>query len=84
MNLRERQILQRYRQDIRDFQGANLRGLSDADFSFADIRGTNFSGANLTRAKFCEAKAGLQRVWLLVTIFCSSAFRTGILHKISI
>ena len=47
MNLRKREILQRYQQGITDFQNTNLRGLSfkgedlsDADFSFADIRGT--------------------------------------------
>ncbi|NES67977.1 MAG: hypothetical protein F6K24_23405 [Okeania sp. SIO2D1] len=75
MNLRERQILQRYRQGERDFQDANLRGLcfkgedlSGADFSFADIRGTNFSGANLTNTKFCGAKGGLGRSVVTVRI----------------
>ncbi|MEM1168102.1 MAG: pentapeptide repeat-containing protein [Cyanobacteria bacterium P01_H01_bin.35] len=78
MNRRKHEILQQYQQDERNFQGANLRGLSfkgedlsDADFSFADIRGTNFSGVNLTRAKFCGAKAGLQKRWAVLLVAVS-------------
>ncbi|MGC1246585.1 MAG: pentapeptide repeat-containing protein, partial [Spirulinaceae cyanobacterium] len=32
------------------------------------VRGTNFTGANLTGVNFQEAKAGLQRRWLLVQL----------------
>ncbi|NET41891.1 pentapeptide repeat-containing protein [Okeania sp. SIO2B3] len=87
MNRRKREILQQYQQGERNFQGANLRGLSfkgenlsDADFSFADIRGTNFSGVNLRGAKFCGAKAGLQKRWVVVllagafVLVCISAY----------
>ncbi|NES67043.1 MAG: pentapeptide repeat-containing protein [Okeania sp. SIO2D1] len=49
MNQCKRKILQQYQQGERNFQRANLRGLSfkgkdlsDEDFSFADIRSTNF------------------------------------------
>ncbi|NES63813.1 MAG: pentapeptide repeat-containing protein [Okeania sp. SIO2D1] len=52
--------------DERKFQRVNLRGLSfkgkdlsDEDFSFADIRGTNFSEATLIRTKFQGAQGGL-------------------------
>ncbi len=69
MNRRKREILQKYQQGERNFQGANLSGLSfeeedlsDTDFSFADIRSSNFYGANLTRAKFCGAEAGLHAI----------------------
>lgn len=77
MNRRKRKVLQLYQQGERNFQGANLSGLSfegedlsDADFSFADIRSTNFRGANLTGTKFCGAKAGLRELWTFVIISC--------------
>ena len=71
-------VLQRYAAGERNFQGANLRGLSfkgkdlsGADFSGADIRGTNFSRANLTGAKFRGAKAGLQKRWFIALLIVS-------------
>ena len=71
------EVVNKYAQGERNFQGANLRGLSfkgknlsGADFSNADIRGTNFTGANLTGTNFRGAKAGLQKRWaaFLVTM----------------
>ena len=43
-------------------------GLSGADFSGCDIRGTRFDYANLTGAKFEQAKAGLQRHWAVILL----------------
>ena len=66
------EVLRLYEAGRRDFRGENLRGqnfkgkdLSGADFSGADIRSANFTNANLTGANFTQAKAGLQRRWVI-------------------
>ncbi|NEP89401.1 MAG: pentapeptide repeat-containing protein [Okeania sp. SIO2C2] len=77
------ELLRRYREGERNFQGVKLRGeslrgqnLSGADFSGADIRGADFTNANLKGAKFCRVKTGLQNYWitllLVVTWFLSA------------
>jgi uncharacterized protein YjbI with pentapeptide repeats len=55
-----------------DFSGRNLRGYSfqgqdliEANFSGADIRSANFAHALLKNANFTQARAGLQRRWIL-------------------
>ncbi|NEP05270.1 MAG: pentapeptide repeat-containing protein, partial [Okeania sp. SIO4D6] len=62
------ELLRRYIEGERNFQGVKLRGeslrgqnLSGADFSGADIRGADFTNANLKGAKFCRVKTGLQQ-----------------------
>ena len=54
-------------QDLRgrNFKGQNLAG---EDFSGADIRGARFVDADLQGAKFREAKAGVQKQWLLIQL----------------
>ncbi|WP_293089168.1 pentapeptide repeat-containing protein [Moorena sp. SIO3H5] len=72
------EVLIRYKNGERDFRRVNLRGqsfqgqdLSGADFSEADIRGANFKNANLTGTNFCQAKAGLQKLWVTVLMLVS-------------
>ena len=61
-----------------DFSGQNLRGrnfrgqdLTGANFSHADIRGANFSNAILKGANFTQAKAGVQKRWLILQLIVS-------------
>ncbi|ABW26297.1 pentapeptide repeat-containing protein [Acaryochloris marina] len=79
--MKAEELLSRYRQGERNFAGANLRGqsfkgqvLSEVDFSRVDIRGTNFSDATLVRATFHEAKAGLQKRWVVISAFLAWLF----------
>ncbi|MGK7931942.1 MAG: pentapeptide repeat-containing protein [Microcystaceae cyanobacterium] len=67
-------ILQRYQNGQRNFQGLNLQGanfagkdLSGADFSQCDIRGANFKGATLIGVNFSGAKAGLTIIGMILT-----------------
>jgi len=46
----------------RSFKGQNLTG---ANFAHANIQGADFANAILVEANFSQAKAGLQRFWLL-------------------
>lgn len=55
-----------------DFSGQDLQGrnfeeqdLTEANFSQADIRGANFANAILQGVNFTEAKAGLQKRWVV-------------------
>ena len=70
------EIVNKYALGERNFQGANLRGLSfkgkdlsGADFSGADIRGTDFTDAILVGTIFRGAKAGLEKYWLISALF---------------
>jgi uncharacterized protein YjbI with pentapeptide repeats len=59
-----------------DFSGQNLRGRSfkgrtdliGANFSYADIRGTDFTNALLQGANFSQAQAGRERGWAIVLL----------------
>ena len=71
-------ILQQYAEGRRDFRNLSLRGksfqgqnLSGADFSGCDLRGTNFKGAILKRTRFSQAKAGLQKRWVITLVLIS-------------
>ena len=70
-----------------NLRGADLRekNLSGVDFSKADIRSTNFTGATLGGAKFCKAKAGLQKRWAigLVIVSLFIAFVSGLFSTMS-
>ena len=74
----------------RNFQNENLRGKSfkgkkplRPDFTKADIRGANFENAILTGAKFCGAKAGLQKRWVVILGLSSWLISTVISFFIS-
>ncbi len=69
------EIIQQYAEGRRDFRNLNLRGqsfrghnLSGADFSGCDLRGTNFRNAILQETIFHQAKAGLQKQWVIVLV----------------
>jgi len=71
--VKAREVMRRYKQGERNFQNMNLCGanlqrqdLSRADFSGADIRSTNFNDSNLQGVNFSNAKAGLQRRWIVI------------------
>jgi uncharacterized protein YjbI with pentapeptide repeats len=69
------EVVKRYKGGKLDFQRTDLRGqsfkkfkhlsLAGADFSEADIRGTNFAKTNLSEAKFIGAVGGIQKRWWL-------------------
>lgn len=62
-----------------DFSGQNLRGRSfrgrkdliGANFSYADIRGADFTNALLIEANFSQAQAGRERFWTAVLLVIS-------------
>ena len=53
-----------------EVKGQNLSG---ADFSRADIRSTNFTGATLRGTQFVKARAGLQKSWM-ISLLISALF----------
>ncbi|MGK7923413.1 MAG: pentapeptide repeat-containing protein [Trichodesmium sp.] len=76
--MKAKEILQQYAEGRKDFRNLNLRGqsfrgqnLSGADFSGCDLRGTNFKGGILKRTRFCQAKAGLQKRWVIILVLIS-------------
>lgn len=76
-------LRRRYKAGERNFCGEALRGQSlkgqnlsgadftDTDFSKADIRGVNFNNAILKNANFAEAKAGVEKQWLIIQLILS-------------
>ena len=63
------ELLQRYAEGERDFQGANLSG--------ADLQGANLSFANLSNANLSDAN--LQGAWLQRTTLCGATIDGAIL-----
>ncbi|MEL4897352.1 pentapeptide repeat-containing protein [Crocosphaera sp. Alani8] len=66
------ELIKRYNEGERNFSGKCLRGqnfagkdLSGSIFRGCDIRGTNFTGATLIETNFSQAKAGLQKRWMI-------------------
>ncbi|HAX90058.1 MAG TPA: low-complexity protein [Cyanobacteria bacterium UBA11370] len=67
-----------------DFSGQNLQGrsfkgrtdLMGANFSYADIRGADFTNAILTGANFSYAQAGVQSYWATVLLIISLGLST--------
>jgi uncharacterized protein YjbI with pentapeptide repeats/class 3 adenylate cyclase len=59
------------RQDLRGGNFKNRKDLCDANFSRADIRGAKFTGADLVKARFIEAQAGVQKGWMALQVFIS-------------
>jgi len=67
-----------------DFSGQNLRGRSfkdrndlvGANFSYADIRGTDFTNAILRKANFSQAQAGRERNWATILLVVSLLLST--------
>lgn len=69
--MRAAEVLNRYAQGERNFQGVDLRNqnfrnqdLSNANFCGADLRGTNFSHSTLINTDFSNARCGLPQYWL--------------------
>jgi uncharacterized protein YjbI with pentapeptide repeats len=58
----------------KSFKGQDLTG---ADFSFSDIRGADFTGAILVGANFSNAKAGLQRRWVITIVIIAILLSAG-------
>ena len=67
-----------------DFSGQNLRGRSfrgrkdlvGANFSYADIRGADFTNALLIEANFSQAQAGRERFWTVALLVISLVLST--------
>jgi uncharacterized protein YjbI with pentapeptide repeats len=69
------EVIKQYNEGRRDFRGENLRGqsfkkanLSGAGFNECDIRGTNFKEITLIGTKFTNAKARLQKQWIVISL----------------
>ncbi|MEM8808107.1 MAG: pentapeptide repeat-containing protein [Cyanobacteria bacterium P01_G01_bin.38] len=78
--MKAKELLRRYRNGERDFQGVDLSGeslrdfnltgidLSEANLNQTDLRGTRFSNAKLIGTQCCEARTGTQRRWMLIIV----------------
>ncbi len=83
--MKAKELLRRYRQGDRNFQGADLSGeslrgmnlagidLSGANLTKTDLRGTQFTDAKLVGAQFCEASTGTRRRWSVLVILLALA-----------